>query len=242
MLILITGEPKAGKSTAIRKIADMLGRKRCAGLLAGEIREHGERTGFSSSTVNGSREIVLAKAGWDTGYSVDRYGVDAPGFENVMREEAEKISGPDRPRFFIMDEIGRMQLKAQGFPELMRKVMDTGITVIATICYEDEEPFVRECKARDDARIYVLTEKNRDSMPLEIVEQLTEDDPVFQRKLWKARNYASDRSRYSKDGDDIILRSTHDVRRISFKDGIFRCTCDYYKETGTCSHIISLLL
>ena len=42
--------------------------------------------------------------------------------------------------------------------------------------------------------------------------------------------------------DDVILRSTHDVRRISKKSGMYSCTCDYYRETGTCSHIISLLL
>ena len=242
MMILITGEPKTGKSTAVKKIADMIGRKRCSGLLAEEIRENGERVGFSTVSVDGSRRIVLAKAGLDTGHSVDRYGVNANDFAGIMREETEKALADATRPFFIMDEIGRMQLKARKFPELVRQVADSGKTVIASICYEDEEPFVRECKARPDARVFLLTAENRDRIPLEIVEDLMKDDPVFMRKIWKAKNYRADRTRYTQDGDDVILRSTHDVRRISKKSGMYSCTCDYYRETGTCSHIISLLL
>ncbi|MCH4891315.1 hypothetical protein EZV73_27340 [Acidaminobacter sp. JC074] len=48
-----------GKSTAIRKIVDLLGRENCTGFFTEEIKVAGKREGFKIVTLDG-REGILA--------------------------------------------------------------------------------------------------------------------------------------------------------------------------------------
>ncbi len=45
-MILLTALPRTGKSTAIKKIVNMLGKDNCGGFYTEEIREDGERVLF----------------------------------------------------------------------------------------------------------------------------------------------------------------------------------------------------
>ena len=79
MICLISGKPNTGKSTALRKIADFLGIKRCAGLLAQEIMKEGERIGFSSHGLLCNEDIILAHKEFSKDHAVEDFGVVACG-------------------------------------------------------------------------------------------------------------------------------------------------------------------
>ncbi|HLE08920.1 MAG TPA: nucleoside-triphosphatase, partial [Thermodesulfobacteriota bacterium] len=54
--ILLTGRPRVGKSTLIRKVVERLkefGYKNIGGFYTLEVRKEGERAGFSINTLNG---------------------------------------------------------------------------------------------------------------------------------------------------------------------------------------------
>lgn len=242
MIYLISGRVASGKSTAVAKIADMLGVRRCAGLLAKEILESGRRVGFSSLGIHSRRQIVLAHHDIDKTFAVEEFGVDLEAFEDLCRAEFTSVMSEEKIPFIIVDEIGRMQLLSEQFERLLSQIAESDKTLIASICYDDDLDFVREFKQREDAKLFLLNEENRDHTPLKIVEEVCQDDDIYMGKLALARKYKNEKERYVREEGKIILNSTHGTRTISRSEGLWHCDCDYYKENGTCSHILSLLL
>ena len=242
MNCLISGKVGCGKSTALSKIVDMLGVKRCAGLLAGEILENGERVGFSSLGLHSRRQIVLAHHEIDKTYAIEDFGVDLRAFEDLCRAEFAGAMADENIPFILIDEIGRMQLLSKQFERLILQIAESGKILIATICYDDDLDFVRQFKEREDMKLFILNEEDRDHIPLQIVEAVCRDDDIYMEKLALARKYRNEKERYAFEDGKIILNSTHGTRTITRSEGIWHCDCDYYKETGTCSHILSLLL
>ncbi|WP_189361740.1 SWIM zinc finger family protein [Thermogemmatispora tikiterensis] len=64
-------------------------------------------------------------------------------------------------------------------------------------------------------------------------------DEQLQRKQMKAANYAQQPERFTLLEIKLQMRSTHGVRLISYAEGDWHCTCDFYRERGTCSHIMA---
>ena len=69
-MILLTGKPNTGKSTAIHTLISLLGKRRCAGFYTEEILENGIRTGFRTHTLSG-KDFVFAHIGFPKEYSVE---------------------------------------------------------------------------------------------------------------------------------------------------------------------------
>ena len=88
-MILLTALPRTGKSTAIKKIVNMLGRKKCGGFYTEEIREKGERVGFRIVTLSGETGI-LAHVNIESEYKISRYGVNLNEFENLCLNELKQ--------------------------------------------------------------------------------------------------------------------------------------------------------
>ncbi|SFJ79729.1 NTPase [Paenibacillus sp. UNC496MF] len=76
MMILSTGKPRSGKSTAVQAIARRLGPKRCGGFYTEEVRDERDRTGFRGVTMDGEARNV-ASANIDGPLRIGRYGIDA---------------------------------------------------------------------------------------------------------------------------------------------------------------------
>ena len=74
-MYVLTAPPKTGKSTAIKKIINMLGTKNCCGFYTKEMIEDGRRVGFKIVTLNG-KEGILADE-----YRIGKYGVNLKEFE-----------------------------------------------------------------------------------------------------------------------------------------------------------------
>ena len=241
MIVLLTGRPGIGKSTALSRIADMLGRRRCAGLLAKEILRDGERIGFSSYGLRCKESVVLAHKEIRTGRYIEDFGVDPEALDGLC--EKESAAAEDKEvRLVVLDEIGRMQMMSEGFKRLLEKTADSSRHLIATICLEDEIEYIREFKKREGVRLFVLDEENREEIPLEVCRLVCGDDEVYLSKIALALQYRNEKERYEYGKDMIVLHSQHGTRTITVDEEGYHCTCEYFEENGTCSHILSLLI
>ena len=235
IVILLTGKPNTGKSTAVKTLIDLLGRSRCAGFYTEEILENGERVGFKTHTLSG-RSFTFAHIGLPKDYAVEQFGVDIDAFEQIALDE---LNNEDK-RFLIIDEIASMQLYSQRFRDLLLRLSDSDRKIAATICEIDDD-FTSKLKQRFSDHLHIITTENRDEMPFIMAEELNEDDELYLSKLELSKLYAGQPERFSHEADRIILRSTHDTRIVSKDKQGYHCTCDYYKENGTCSHIMALI-
>lgn len=163
--ILITGLPGVGKTTLVKKLAEALKNFRPAGFYTEEIREKGIRKGFALISFDGGKGI-LSHTDIRSPYRVGKYNVDVNGFEDFL----------DRIPFFspsnsliVIDEVGKMECLSDSFRILVKKLIESEKTVIATIALEGGG-FIAEIKQRDDIVPFEINPKNRDLQLLEILQ------------------------------------------------------------------------
>jgi len=60
------------------------------------------------------------------------------------------------------------------------------------------------------------------------------------RKLEKARRYAQERERIRFCRFTVAFQGEHDTRTVSYEEGRWSCTCDFFAHHGTCSHTLAL--
>ena len=156
--VLVTGRPGVGKTTLVRAVVDALG-VRAMGFVTREIREGGERVGFSITDLEGPSG-VLARVDLESPYRVARYGVNRDDLERIGVAALDRAIG--RARLIVMDEIGRMELCSESFQSAVRRALDCPVPVLATI-QDHANSFLDAIRARDDIELLRITEADRDS-------------------------------------------------------------------------------
>lgn len=166
--ILLTGLPRAGKTTVVLKVAEGI-KGRCAGFYTEEILKKGKRVGFRLITLNGSSGI-LAHREIKSQYNVGKYGVDIESLEKLgIKAVKEGIEGN---KVIIIDEIGKMELFSIKFRTAVIEALDSRQLVLATIM-SHSHPFCDGIKSRKDVKMFEVTPKNRDSLPGIILNMIT---------------------------------------------------------------------
>ncbi|HHD11081.1 MAG TPA: NTPase [Deltaproteobacteria bacterium] len=162
--ILITGRPRVGKSTLIKRVVEGLkerGYTALGGFYTLEIREGGERKGFEIHTLDG-RKGILAHVDIESPVRLGKYGIDLEEFEHIAipcLEDAIK-----KGFTIVIDEIGYMELKSRRFRELVLEAMDSPSTVVATVT-RSKLGFTERLKSRPDVTLVTVRVDNRDSLP-----------------------------------------------------------------------------
>lgn len=76
---------------------------------------------------------------------------------------------------------------------------------------------------------------------LKLLDDLGNYNAKIKRKKIKSQRYVNELERFSLDELKLTINSEHGVRKIKYsKDNKFSCTCDFYKEFATCSHIMAI--
>ena len=227
-MYVLTAPPKMGKSTAIKKIINMLGAKNCCGFYTKEIIEDGKRVGFKIVTLSG-KEGILADVSYDGEYIIGKYGVNLKEFEKVALTELESIINADSNKYVIIDEIGPMQLFSDKYKELLLKIASTDKKIVGTAFYESYD-WLDDFKKLDNVELIEIDEMNRNDIPMEVVEKISKNDGLFQTKIVD-------------NGNKIVISSDHGTRVVTkLNDGGYSCSCDYFKMKGTCSHIMACII
>jgi nucleoside-triphosphatase len=168
--ILLTGKPKSGKSTLLRKLIAKIPNK--VGFVTNEVVENEGRVGFEIETSSGERTL-LAHINFDKSQSVGKYGLNLNNLNEVL-PTVENF----KDEVLYLDEIGEMELKSEPFVELTRKYLDSENLCIATITSVYEDDFTREVKNRDDVTLFEIMEDNRDGVYEDVLKFLKEKSGI----------------------------------------------------------------
>jgi len=157
MNVLVTGRPGIGKTTLIKKLIDSISLSK-GGFYTEEIRERGQRVGFSLTTLDGRKSMLAGKV--RSPYRVGRYGVDIDSFETIGVESIRKAMVSKE--LIVIDEIGRMELFSRKFREVVLQALKTG-RVVATI-KKGRGDFIDKIKSRKDVRVLEVNLENRETL------------------------------------------------------------------------------
>ncbi|MGH3778702.1 MAG: nucleoside-triphosphatase [Pseudonocardiaceae bacterium] len=167
---LLEGPPKIGKTTAMRRLVDLLREHGAtvSGFVTDEIRERDRRVGFVVRDVAGP-EAVLAHQDFQTGVQVGRFAVDVPAFERVALPALRRAL--ETGGAVIIDELGRMELASAPFVVVVDALLAGSLPVVATV-HVYEHPVTDALKRRADVQRVAVTEANRDELPAQLFRQL----------------------------------------------------------------------
>jgi hypothetical protein len=59
-------------------------------------------------------------------------------------------------------------------------------------------------------------------------------------KIEKAKRYAQETDRVTFNGLSVKFRGENDTYDTSFKDGKWRCTCNFFSKWGLCCHTMAM--
>jgi nucleoside-triphosphatase len=168
--ILITGRPGAGKTTVLRALAGRLGDAgvRVGGILTGEVREHGQRAGFTVEEIGGP-VALMAHVRRADGPQVGRYRVDVAAFERIALPAIDRaIRGT---QVIVIDEVGRMELASATFTARLPRLLAWHVPVIASM-HLARHPVTDALATRPGIEVITVTGQNRERLPEQLAARL----------------------------------------------------------------------
>jgi len=166
--ILLTGPPGCGKTTVVRKVAEIL-RDGASGFYTEEIRDaKKQRIGFRVVRLDGKRGELADKISVH-GPRVGSYRVNVESFERVALPSLEMEEG----RVLIIDEIGKMECFSETFVRRVREIFQAGYPVLATIPLRGGGEFLEEIRRQRDVITFIVTIENRGALPGQLAAMLS---------------------------------------------------------------------
>jgi len=165
--ILVTGLPGVGKTTLIKKLAEVLNDLNPIGFYTAEIREDTIRRGFELIGLDG-RKGLLSHIDIKSPYRVGKYKVDIKGFENFL--QTIPFLNPSTT-LIVIDEIGKMECYSQKFKKLLKEILDSEKWILATIALKGSG-IIEEVKKRHDIKLFEMTTSNRNSLLFDILKEV----------------------------------------------------------------------
>ena len=166
--ILLTGPPGCGKTTVVRKVADLL-RGGASGFFTDEVRDDkGQRIGFQVTSLDG-KQGELARKGPGAGPRVGSYLVNVKDFERIVLPSLEVEAG----RVLLIDEIGKMECFSEEFIRRVEKAFEAETSILATIPLRGGGAFIDSFRRRQDAETVLVTRENREALPEQLATKLS---------------------------------------------------------------------
>lgn len=166
----VLGAPGVGKTTLVEYLFKFLKKNLSSfnflGFLTTEIREGAERKGFKIKVLNSNMESLLAirKDLIDSEEIKDKpfigkYVVKIENLEKVVENLEKEIRKENA--FFIIDEIGKMEILSLKFRKFIKKLLISPVYLLATVG-KGEAPFLKKVRDFEPAFLCEVTKENRD--------------------------------------------------------------------------------
>lgn len=143
--ILITGPPRCGKSTLIKKLISYYKSKNfiIEGFLTPEVQKEGKRIGFDIEDIQSGELSILARNGvYNTKYRLGSYSIFIKEFDSYLKDlKSRNLQNID---LLIIDEIGKMELYSQLFLSFLKQMFNSKIKILATIGQKLKHPIKNE--------------------------------------------------------------------------------------------------
>jgi nucleoside-triphosphatase len=166
--IMISGMPGVGKTSLLKAILSQLPLS-VGGFISEEIREGGERVGFSLKTLDG-REGILAHKNIPTPHRFGKYYINLEDLEKIAVQSIEEaISNKE---LIVIDEIGKMELLSSLFRQVILRALDCPKPLLATL-HRGDDPFLKSIREREDTVVFWLTPQNREEILEKILSLLS---------------------------------------------------------------------
>ncbi len=162
--VLLTGLPGVGKTTLIKKLSEALKPFHPAGFYTDEIREGSVRQGFELVALDG-RKQVLSHVDIKGPFRVGKYGVDITGFEAFL--DVIDFLSP-ATGLIVVDEIGKMECLSRKFQALLKEILNSQKTLIATVALKGGG-IIAEIKRRQETTLVEVNTQNRDCIKSEVI-------------------------------------------------------------------------
>jgi nucleoside-triphosphatase len=169
---LVTGPPRSGKTTVLRRTAELLDRP-VGGVVTPERRDgegdperadndaSGERVGFECRDLLTGETATIAHVDYD-GPQVGKYGVDVAAIDRVAVPAIERATSEER--VVLIDEVAPMQRHSDRFLDAVEAAFEGAVSVLAAV-ESGREGVVGEYKSRPDTTVWTVTPADRDALP-----------------------------------------------------------------------------
>ncbi|AFZ70910.1 putative nucleotide kinase [Caldisphaera lagunensis DSM 15908] len=119
--ISITGRPGVGKTTYALLLVEKLKSFQCKvkGFITKEIREGNTRIGFTVKDLSNDKQVVLASKNIKSTIRVGSYYLNEESFSFII-DILKNLNDSD---VIVIDEIGPMELKINGFDNLLKNII-----------------------------------------------------------------------------------------------------------------------
>ncbi len=168
--ILLTGPPRAGKTTLVSRLAAELTAVGVSpgGFVTRDLRENGERVGFTVEEIGGP-QALLAHVSLPEGPRVGRYRVDVAAFEALAVPAIERAM--QQSGVAIIDELGQMELFSTAFVRSFEELISRPIPLVATI-HARLHPITDAIKQRPDIELLEVRPGNADELLARLTSRL----------------------------------------------------------------------
>jgi nucleoside-triphosphatase len=165
--ILLTGPPRCGKTTVVRKVvAGWPGQ--AAGFYTREIRDGGgRRLGFEIVTLAGEAAL-LSHVDFPGSPRVGKYGVNLENFHRVALPALEFRPGID---LIIVDEVGKMECLSGRFGAALESLWRQPVPLLIAVA-EKGGGLIAALKEKPDKLLITVTPANREELPARLIKLL----------------------------------------------------------------------
>lgn len=173
-VLLITGQPGIGKTTALTRIVQALNQQghKVGGMITREVRSSGIRVGFQILDIDSGQTGWLAHIHQQKGPKIGKYVVNLSDLNQIgVKAITNAMKDQD---IIAIDEIGPMELLSKEFTDAVRKTAESPKPLISVIHWKARDKLIDQIKARKDAQTYVITAENRDILPQTVIEKAQE--------------------------------------------------------------------
>ena len=171
---ILTGDPAIGKSTALSRILLELRKKGYVpgGVIAREIRSHGEREGFQLVDISSDETEILAAVKGITGPRIGKYKVNLRALSTLGVEAVEKAV--TKSDVIAIDEIGPMELLSPEFRRAIRfGTLETRETPAVCVMHKRfQDPLIDELRNSPEVTEEEVTFENRNELPVDVAKNI----------------------------------------------------------------------